>query len=454
MLYRKITSYIEEYLKSDTDKILILEGARQIGKSFSIREAGRRLFPNFVEINFVEDDEGEQLFKNIHKKEDFYLTLSMVAGDKLNDRNDTLVFLDEIQHYPQYLTMLKFLREDNRYRYIASGSLLGITLQDTTSIPIGSITIKEMFQLDFEEFLIANGFGTEAIAMLRQSYDNRQSLTEERHSHVLDLFRRYLLVGGLPDAVNTYLDTHNIVRVREVQDGIRNLYASDASKYEKEHGKKLLIRRIYEMIPSQMENKKKRVVAKDIRGKAGDRFIQYKEEFEYLISSGISLAAHAISNPRFPLSESLQKNLLKLYLNDVGLLTSMLYRNNIRPVLDDMCSINLGSVYESVVAQELRAHGHKLFYYDNRKLGEVDYLIDDHQTMSAHPIEVKSGKDYTVHSALNNLLKNPDYNILAGTVISNEREVCQDGKVAYMPVYFVMFMEGDMPRNEERDYVF
>ena len=454
MLYRKITSYIEDYLKSDTDKILILEGARQIGKSFSIREAGTRLYPNYVEINFVEDDEGDQLFKNIHKKEDFYLTLSMVAGDRLSGRDDTLVFLDEIQHYPQYLTMLKFLREDGRYRYIASGSLLGITLQDTTSIPVGSIIRKEMFQLDFEEFLIANGFGTEAIAMLRHSYENRQSLTEEHHNRMLDLFRRYLLVGGMPDAVNAYLDTHNIVRVRDVQDNIRSMYADDASKYEKEHSKKLLIRRIYEMVPSQMENKKKRIVAQDIRGKEGDRFAQYQEEFEYLVSSGISLAVHAISNPHFPLSESLQKNLLKLYLNDVGMLSGMLYHNNIRPILDDVRSINLGSVYESVVAQELRAHGHKLFYYDNRKQGEVDYLVDDYTAMSAHPIEVKSGKDYTVHSALNNLLKNPDYNIQAATVISNKREIRQDGKITYMPVYLVMFMAVDAPQVDNSDYIF
>ena len=451
---RKITSYIEDYLRSDSDKILILEGARQIGKSFSIREVGTRLYSNYVEINFVEDDEGEQLFKNIHKKEDFYLTLSMVAGDKLSHRNDTLIFLDEIQHYPQYLTMLKFLREDNRFRYIASGSLLGITLQDTTSIPVGSITVKEMFQLDFEEFLIANGVGADAIASLRHSYNNRQSLSEEYHNYVLDLFKRYLLVGGLPDAVNTYLNTHNIVKVREIQDDIRSLYGSDASKYEKEHSKKLLIRRIYEMIPSQMENKKKRVVAQDIRGKKGDRFDQYKEEFEYLISSGISLSVHAISNPHFPLSESLQKNLLKLYLNDVGLLTGLLYRNNIRPVLDDVCSINLGSVYESVVAQELRAHGHKLFYYDNRKQGEVDYLVDDHSSMAPHPIEVKSGKDYTIHSALNNLMKNPDYHILSSTVISNEREVHQDGNITYLPVYFVMFMENDTQKNDASEYIF
>jgi predicted AAA+ superfamily ATPase len=454
MLYRKITTYIENYLKSDTNKILVLEGARQTGKSYSIREVGKRLYRNFIEINFVEDDEGDQLFKNIHKKEDFYLTLSMIAGKNLSDRSDTLIFLDEIQHYPQYLTMLKFLREDNRYRYIASGSLLGITLQDTTSIPVGSIIRKEMFQLDFEEFLIANGFGTDAIEMLHSAYENRQSLSEEHHRHVMDLFRRYLLVGGMPDAVNTYLDTHNIVKVREVQNGIRSLYADDASKYEKEHSKKLLIRRIYEMIPSQMENKKKRIVAQEIRGKEGDRFSQYQEEFEYLVSSGISLAVHAISNPHFPLSESLQKNLLKLYLNDVGLLTGILYQNNIRPILDDVRSINLGSIYESVVAQELRAHGHKLFYYDNRKQGEVDYLIDNHTTMSAHPVEVKSGKDYTVHSALNNLLKNPDYNILAGTVISNERQIYQDGKITYMPVYFVMFMEVDAPQVDDQAYLF
>ncbi|MBR0489670.1 MAG: ATP-binding protein [Prevotella sp.] len=454
MLFRKITSYIEDHLKSDTDKILILEGARQIGKSFSIREAGTRLYKNFVEINFVEDDEGNQLFKNIHKKEDFYLTLSMVAGDRLGDRTDTLVFLDELQHYPQYLTMLKFLREDGRYRYITSGSLLGITLQDTTSIPVGSVIRKEMFQLDFEEFLIANGFGTEAINMLRSAYENRQSLSEEQHNHVMDLFRRYLLVGGMPDAVNTYLSTHNIVRVREVQESIHNLYATDASKYEKEQSKKLVIRRIYEMIPSQMENKKKRIVAQEIRGKKGDRFEQYQEEFEYLISSGIALAVHAIANPHFPLSESLQKNLLKLYLNDVGLLTGQLYHNNIRPVLDDVRSINLGSVYESVVAQELRAHGHKLFYYDQRKQGEVDYLIDHHTLMSAHPIEVKSGKDYTVHSALNNLLKNPDYRIPAATVVSNEREIYQDDKVTYMPVYLVMFMEAESPQVDDSEYLF
>lgn len=449
MLYRKISGYIEDHLKSGTDKILLVEGARQIGKSYIVREVGTRLFPNFVEINFVIDDEGPQLFKNIRTTEEFYLTLSMVAGTRLDNTGNTLVFLDEIQHYPQYLTMLKFLRQDGRYRYIASGSLLGVTLRTTTSIPIGSVVRKEMHQLDFEEFLIANDFGTDAISMLRERFSRRESLNEEQHRKLMDLFRRYLLVGGMPDAVNEYLNSHNIVKVREVQDSIRDLYGVDASKYEVDNGRNLLIRRIYDMIPSQMENKKKRIVAKAIQGQQGDRFSRYQDEFEYLISSGITLSVHAISQPHYPLKESVQKNLLKLYMNDVGMLTSQLYRYNLRPILNDERSINLGAVYENVVAQELKAHGHTLFYYDNRQKGEVDFLVDDYTQLSILPIEVKSGKDYTIHSALNNLLSVPEYHVVSGCVLSNERKVKTMGKVVYMPVYYVMFLDTVWQQEED-----
>ena len=449
MLYRKIGNYIEDYFKTDSDKILILEGARQIGKSYIIREVGKRLFKNFVEINFVKDDEGEQTFKNIKTTEEFYLNLSMMAGKRLDNYQNTLIFLDEIQQYPQYLTMLKFFRQDRRYRFVASGSLLGITLRSTTSIPIGSIIRKEMYQLDFEEFLMANDFGEEALAVMRQKFIARESLSEEMHQRVMDLFRRYLLVGGMPDAVNTYLATHNIVKVREIQESIRSMYGEDASKYEQDCGRSLLVRRIFDMIPSQMENKKKRIVAKDIRDKEGDRFSRYTEEFEYLISSGITLDVHAISNPKYPLKESVQKNLLKLYLNDVGMLTSQLYRNNLRPILQDEKSVNLGAVYENVVAQELKAHGHHLFYYDHRKNGEVDFLVDDYSSLTILPIEVKSGKDYTVHSALNKMLAVPDYHILSGLVVSNERQVRQVGKVAYMPIYYVMFIDATGTDNED-----
>lgn len=443
MLYRKIEKDIEGYLRAEDDRIMILEGARQIGKSFIIREVGKKLYDNFIEINFAEDDEGPKIFKGIGTTEGFYFTLSSVYGEKLDRYENTLIFLDEIQHYPQYLTLLKFFREDRRFRFIASGSLLGITLRETTSIPVGSIIRKNMYQLDFEEFLIANGFGQEALNTLRTKLMNRESLDESLHDYIMNLFRRYLLVGGLPAAVNEYLDSHNIVKVRNVQENIRSLYEVDATKFEKDSNKTLLIRRIYNMIPSQLENKKKRIIIKDIQNKIGDRFDNYLEEFEYLISSGTALEVSSISNPKYPLAESAHKNLMKLYLNDVGLLTMLLYKNSIRPVISDEDSVNLGSVYESVVAQELKAHGHKLFYYDNKQRGEVDFLIDDYSSTTILPIEVKSGKDYTRHSALNNLLKVRDYDIASGLVLSNSREIKTVGNVSYMPVYYVMFIDAN-----------
>lgn len=438
MLYRKIASVIEEHLRSDSDRILLVDGARQVGKTYIIRYLGKKLFPNFIELNMVEDSIGDQLFLNTKTVEDFYLQVSMLAGDKMGKKEDTLIFLDEIQAYPHLLTLLKFLRQDNRYTYIASGSLLGVTLSETTSIPMGSIRKIRMFPLDFEEFLYANGMNETVLQALRQKFENLETLEESMHNKMMDLFRKYLLAGGMPDAVNAYIQEKNIFMVREIQSEIHDYYAADASKYDEE--RRLKIRRIYDLIPSNLENKKKRVVAQRIENKKGKTFADYEDEFEYLISAGIALAVQAISMPVFPLIESSGKNLLKLYLNDVGILSAILYGTNIRAILDDVKSINLGSVYESVVASELAAHGHRLFYYDNRSRGEVDYLIDDYDSLSVVPIEVKSGKDYTVHSALNTFVKNEDYHITKAYVLSNTREIKTKGKIIYIPIYFVMFL--------------
>jgi hypothetical protein len=439
MLYRKLEATIEAHLQSSSKKILLVDGARQVGKTYLIRYVGQKLFENFIEINLVEDSLGERLFANTKTVEDFYLQLSMLAGNKMKERENTLVFLDEIQVYPHLLTLLKFLSQDGKFTYIASGSLLGVTLSQTTSIPMGSIRKVRMFPLDFEEFLYANGMNEIAISAMRRKFERLEALDESMHNKMMDLFRKYLLVGGLPDAVNAYLAEKNIQSVREIQSEIHDYYAADASKYDQE--KKLKIRRIYDLIPSNMENKKKRVVAQNIENKRGKAFNDYADEFEYLISAGIALNVQAISSPVFPLIESSGKNLLKLYLNDVGILTGILYGNNIRAILDDEKSINLGAVYETVVASELIAHGCKLFYYDNRSRGEVDYLIDDYDSLSAVPIKVKSGKDYTVHSALNAFVQNEDYHIKKAFVVSNERMVTVKGKITYLPIYYIMFFQ-------------
>ena len=438
MLFRKIRSIIVEHLKSNSSKILLIDGARQVGKTFIVRDVATSLFTNFIEINMIKDYEGPKLFANVHTIEDFYLQLSTFAGDKMGNKTNTLVFLDEIQQYPVLLTLLKFLSQDGRFTYIASGSLLGVTLAKTTSIPIGSIRKIRMFPLDFEEFLIANGLNEFAINVLREKYKNLEPLEESLHNRILDLFRRYLLVGGLPDAVNTYLATHNIKLVRDLQNEIHEYYGIDAAKYDKEH--KLKVTRIYNLIPSALENKKKRLIVQNIENKKGARYNAYFEEFDYLINAGIALEVKAISNPKYPLIESETKNLLKLYLNDVGLLTNIFYGTNINAILNETKSVNLGSVYETVVATELIAHGYNLFYYDNKDKGEVDYIIDDYQNLSTLPIEVKSGKDYSIHSALNNLVSNDAYNIQKAYVLSNERLVKQKGKIIYLPIYYVMFI--------------
>lgn len=438
MLFRKIQAYIEEYFNSDSNKVLLIEGARQIGKTYIIRHVGKKMFENYIEINMVQDFDGEQLFAKAKTVDDFYLQVSMIAGEKMKDKENTLIFIDEIQVYPHLITMLKFLKDDNKFNYIASGSLLGVTLNETTSIPIGSIERKQMYPLDFEEFLISQGFNTYAVNALKSKFEKQESLDDTMHEKVMDLFKKYLLVGGLPDAVNSFIKDKNIVNVRTIQNEIHGYYGADASKYDSE--KKLKIRRIYDQIPSNLENKKKRVVIQNIEGIKGKRYSDYEDEFDYLISAGIALEVKAISTPVFPLIESSGKNLLKLYLNDVGILTNILYKHNIRAVLDSEKSINLGTVYESVVASELKAHGHKLYYYDNRNKGEVDFLMDDYDSLSVVPIEVKSGKDYTIHSALNNFVSNESYNIKSAVVLSNEREISHKGLITYMPIYFVMFM--------------
>ena len=419
MLYRKIQPYIEDYLKSDSNKVLIIDGARQIGKTFIIRHVGQQLFENYIELNFAEDQNGPKLFEQVRTVRDFYFQVSTIAGEKMGEKKNTLIFLDEIQAYPHLLTMLKFLKQDDKFTYIASGSLLGVTLKKTSSIPIGSIEVKRMFPLDFEEFLLANGFNRFAIDTMREKFLAGESLDAAAHEKVMDLFKKYLLIGGLPDAVNSFIADTNIVKVRTIHHDIRAFYADDASKYEADNNRKLKIRRIYDMIPSNLESKKKRVVFQDIEDKRGKRFSDYQDEFEYLISAGIVLDVNAISTPVFPLTQA------------VG-----------NAILDDETGINLGSVYESVVAQELAAHGCKLFYYDNRNKGEVDYLIDDYDSLSAVPIEVKSGKDYTIHSALSAFVKNEDYHVKKAYVLSNTREITTNGKITYIPIYDVMFLGG------------
>ena len=435
-LPRKIEKYIKTFFSEFNNKVLIIDGARQVGKSFIIRKVCNEIFSNYIEINLLEDSLSEKNYENIKSTKDFYTQISAVYGDKLNNNQDTIIFLDEIQTYPHLLTLLKFLNQENKYRYICSGSLLGVTLLNTASIPIGSIEIKKMYPLDFEEFLIANDFN--AFDNIYEHFKEKKSLSINIHNILLNHFKNYLIVGGLPECVKTFVETGNIKTIRTIQTNISNFYIDDATKYDREN--KIEAKLIYEYIPSLMENKKNRIIIKDIKNKPGYTFKYFEKSFEYLISAGIAINTQAISNPVFPLLESAKKSLLKLYLNDIGLLTNILFKENIAAIKNNVTSINLGNVYETVVAEELHSRYDKLYYYDNKKNGEVDFLIDDYENLSVLTIEVKSGKSLTIHSAIDHFLSNEDYNVKKGIVLSNNIELKEVNKIQYLPVYFAMYL--------------
>lgn len=436
-MYRKISKYIEDYLTHDYNKILCIDGARQVGKTYIIRELCKKYFKNFIELNMANDKIGDKIFANVGTINEFYIQVSALAGEKMDTKENTIIFIDEIQEYPQLLTLLKPLNDDDKYRYICSGSSLGISLSNTTLIPMGSIVEKKMYPMDFEEFLLANSFGEIALNYLKECFINKKSPELSIHNKVLNLFKMYLIVGGMPEAIKIFVESKNIFRVKEAQQNIQNYYGADASKYDKEH--KLKIKRIYDMVPSNIENKVKRIQYKKIENIDDVRYTKYIDEFDYLISSGIVLDTKAITEPKFPLIQSSSKNLIKLYMNDVGIFTNVLYQTNINAVLEDK-GVNLGAVYETVVAQELICHNHKLYYYDRKKIGEVDYLIDDYNNLSVVPIEVKSGKDYMNFKALTKIIDEPNYKINYGYVLNNDSEIKQIDKIIYMPIYFIMFL--------------
>ena len=433
---RKIESAIMKYLNEDDSPILLIEGARQVGKSFIIRELGIRSFKNFVELNMAEDIIGPRIFENIRTTKDFYMAVQSVAGKKLGDYGDTLIFIDEIQEYKDLIALLKFLKQEKRYKIIASGSMLGVSLRKISSIPIGSISIKRMYPMDFEEFLWANEISEEVIDELKNVANGNSNLHEGLHARILDLFKDYLITGGLPYCVDLFLKELDIISVRDAQLNIHELYREDCSKYDEQF--KLRTRVIYDLIPSNIKNKKKRIYAKDIESKDKARFANYREDFETIIRSGVALETLCCSDISFPLLNTAKRNMVKLYMNDVGILTALLYRYNIKPLRDDVPQINLGNVYECVTAMQLASNGHDLYYTDNKKIGEVDFVIDDYDTLGTVMIEVKSGKDFKNHKALDNFLKSNDSN--EGIVLSNSGNVECNGKVRYLPIYMSVFL--------------
>ena len=435
MLERRIKQEIRDFLDSDRKEALMVTGARQVGTTYIIRECAKEIYKNIVEINFVENQQAVKLFENITGSKDILLRLSALTDVPMIP-GETLVFFDEVQECPEIVTAIKFLVEDGQYRYILSGSLLGVELKDIRSVPVGYLSILEMYPLDFREFCEANRVSQTVMDKLKECFEKKQPVDELIHEKMMELFRLYLIVGGMPAVVDAYIRTNNLKEVLRIQQGIVQLYYKDIAKYDKDN--KLYLDEIFSLIPSELNNKNKRFIMKDLN--ENFRFSRYENSFIWLKEAGVALPVYCVQEPEIPLLLSKSTNLFKLFLSDVGLLASMYVDGLQLKILSREKDINFGAIYENVAVQELKAHGFELYYFNSKKQGELDFVIEYQGNVL--PLEIKSGKAYTRHNALDNVLKDERYAVPQALVFCNENISTVD-KIVYLPIYMIGFLENE-----------
>ena len=434
MINRDLDLYIAEHYKK-SNNALLLTGARQVGKSFAVRKYGKANYTCFVEINFIEQPQAIQIFKNATSVDDLLLRLSTFVQQPLI-KGETLIFLDEVQVYPDVLTWIKFLVDSKDYKYVLSGSLLGVQMKDIRSLPVGYLSEIEVYPLCFEEFIRAIGVGDITINALKQSWDNHQPVDDVVHRKMMQLINLYLIVGGMPAAVQTYIDSNNMQHVMDVQRNILRLYRKDIAQYNQK--RKLLIQDIFDLIPSELNAQNKRFILKNINQNI--KFSRTENDFLWLSDAGVALPVYNVEAPCAPLILNKQRNLFKLFQNDVGLLACQ-YADGIQlDILNGESQMNFGAIYENYVAQELKANGHTLYYYNSKKYGELDFLIDQSNRLTA--IEVKSGKSYRKHNALDKCMNCQDFHINQSLVLCHDNIIEEEG-IVYMPIYMTMFIKKD-----------
>lgn len=441
MLTRTVDRILIDHFKISKTALLI-EGARQIGKTFSIRQFGKK-FKTYIEINFIEQPEAISLFKDLSNTKDLLARLSLFTKQKLIKR-DTLIFFDEVQICPEVITYIKFLVDEGSYNYILSGSLLGIEINDLRSVPVGYLTIKRMFPLTFREFALNLGLNSSILENLETSFKEKKPVDDFIHKKMMELFRVYLVVGGMPAAVNRYIETNNLNEVIDIQNQIVNLYKKDITQYDKNN--KLAIAQIFELIAPQLNSQNKRFIIKDI--KSGVKFDRYENSFFWLKDAGVALPVYNVETPKIPLKLSKSRSLFKLFMSDVGLLASEYSQGIQLKIISGDDKLNYGAIFENYIAQELTACEHDLYYYNNKKRGELDFLIEyDGEVL---PIEVKSGKDYKVHRALSNIMDCGEFN-LNRALIFNNSNLKVEGKLTYAPIYMAMFLKQEI-KDEDSIY--
>ena len=435
MLKRKALRAMEEWRRLKTGgQALLVTGARQVGKTYLIRQFGKAHYKNLAQVNLYDNTEARQAIGTATSSRELFLRLSAYVDGALVP-GETLIFIDEVQECPNVVTAIKFLLERDDFDYVLSGSMLGVELQCVRSLPVGYLSTIEMFPLDFQEFCWAVGVPDAAWDEARAAFAASRPVDEFIHGRLLQAFHEYLMVGGMPAAVDAFAASANLQQVRARQKEIVEWYREDIAKYAGERS--LVIKRIFDLLPSELNSQNKRFVAKSIEGKASIE--RYENDFLWLVDANVALPSYNVAEPRCPLVVSMSLKLFKLFMNDVGLLTYLCGMQTMRDLAAGRTDIMYGALYENVVAQQLAAHGMPLYYLKNERIGEVDFLLP-WQNDSVMPIEVNSGKTYKRHSALSRLLKVENYQISEAIVLC-EGNVQRDGQIIYLPVYMAAFFE-------------
>lgn len=436
MIARKIEQEINHWISNPRNALLV-SGARQVGKTFSIRRCLQDNHCHYVEINLIQNEEYITALEQANTVDELKLNITALTDVTFVDY-ETFLFIDEVQQCRDIVTKIKFWVDDGRIRFILSGSLLGVELRDLRSAPVGYLDELTMYPLDYEEFLMASRVTQDVIDYLKECYTDRKPVSDVIHRKMLTHLTRYLVIGGMPDAVNSYVETGNAQEVSRIQENILRQYKLDFTKYETDD-KKLMLTSIFDQIPSQLLKQNKRFNYADIQ--KGLRFERLEDSFLWLKYAGVAIAVVNATEPRISLNQNAKASLVKLYSSDIGLLTCQ-YGNAFRAkVLLGDTSVNLGGLYENYVAQELHAHGYTTYYYVNHRIGELDFVIEHDNAVL--PIEVKSGKDYYVHSAISKVVNHEEYQIREAYVFAN-CNVEVEGRITYYPIYMCSFINDEV----------
>jgi len=432
-MYRKDSIIIEEWLKR-SDKALLVTGARQIGKTWLIREEIAKSGYCKFEVNFIDQPDLVDYLNVKMSANEFLVKLKMIMPEDCKPQ-ETVVFFDEIQKCPEIVTKIKFLVEEGSFKYVMSGSLLGVELKGIMSVPVGYLTVLRMYPMDFEEFMIANSVSKTTLEMLKAKFETCQPVDEFIHQKLLSLFFIYLIVGGMPDAVKIYIATKDIREVDKVQRDIVALYKEDFSQYESED-KKLKLISIYDIIPAELNKQNKKFVFTMLNKEL--KFDRYENSFLWLKDAGVALPVYNVEAPVIPLKASKSSNVFRLFSNDTGLLTSAYPAETKLELINKNSEVNNGAHFENAVAQQLTANGLEPYFCKKKNIGELDVLVE--MDGKVVPIEVKSGKAYKAHKSLDNFMKISDYHIEKAYVLS-VANMEQEGSVVYLPIYMCYLLK-------------